>query len=134
MLIRELLDQSTKYTEFMETALTVNATDFKAMEALMDHGPMTAGQLAEAIGVTPGAATTVIDRLVEVGHVTREANPLDRRSVKVVPNPESLKSAWGHLAPIIAASESSVRKLKPETQQAIVEYLRSMIAAFSKTS
>lgn len=132
MLVRELLAESIKYTQFMESALQVNETDFKAMEALMENGPMTAGQLAQAVGVSPGAATSVIDRLVEVGHVTREQNKADRRGVLVVPNPASVASAWGHLAPIIASSESALQGLPEESQEAVVAYLKAMIEAFSK--
>ena len=133
MLVRQLLEQSAKYTEFMEGALSVNDTDFKAMGALMQNGPMTAGQLAKAVGVSPGAATSVIDRLVAVGHVTREQNATDRRGVLVVPNPASVASAWGHLAPIIATSEATIRNLDAPSQQAVVAYLEAMIAAFSRS-
>lgn len=131
-LVRDLLEQSGKYTEFMEAALKVNETDFRAMEALIENGPMTAGQLAQAVGVSPGAATSVIDRLVAVGHVTREQNKADRRGIVVVPNPKSVESAWGHLAPIIAMSEETIRSMKPEAQKAVVSYLEAMIAAFSR--
>jgi DNA-binding Lrp family transcriptional regulator len=130
MLVRQLLEQSVKYTQFMEHALNVNETDFKAMGALMQNGPMTAGQLAKAVGVSPGAATTVIDRLVAVGHVTRDVNPQDRRGIVVVPNPASVASAWGHLMPIIGNSEASIRSMSPEGQKAVVQYLEAMILAF----
>jgi DNA-binding MarR family transcriptional regulator len=131
-LMRELLDESGKFSEFMGSALHVNETDFKAMGALMGHGPMTAGQLAAAVGVSPGAATSVIDRLVALGHVTREQNSRDRRGVLVVPNPQSVASAWGLLAPIIAASESTIEGMDAEAQQAVVAYLTAMIDAFSR--
>ena len=115
----------------MGDALSVNDTDFKAMGALMENGAMTAGGLAKAIGVSAGAATSVIDRLVAEGHVTREQNPSDRRGVLVVPNPHSVESAWGHLAPIIAASENTIRAMDAQSQQAVVNYLEAMMAAFT---
>jgi DNA-binding MarR family transcriptional regulator len=130
-LVRELIEKSTEFNAFMETALSVNETDFRAMGALMENGAMTAGQLAKAVGVSPGAATSIIDRLVAVGHVTREQNAADRRGVLVVPNPNSVKSAWGHLAPIIATSESTIRGMDEASQRAVVAFLESMIAAFT---
>lgn len=130
-LMRQLLEQSDSFTEYMEDALSVNETDFKAMGALMENGAMTAGQLAQAIGVSPGAATTVIDRLVAVGHVTREPSATDRRGVMVVPNPSSVETAWGHLAPIIEASEGAIREMNPEAQEAVVAYLGAMVRAFT---
>jgi DNA-binding MarR family transcriptional regulator len=134
MLVRELLEQSAKYEHFIEGALNINETDFKAMGALMQQGSMTAGQLAKAVGVSPGATTSIIDRLAAVGHVTREQNASDRRGVVVVANPASIAAAWGHLMPIIAASESAIRSMPTEAQEAVVAYLRSMIEAYSKAA
>lgn len=131
-LFRQLLDESQQYTEFMGDALRVNDTDFKAMGALMENGAMTAGELAKAIGVSPGAATSVIDRLVAVGHATREQNPSDRRGVLVVPNPHSVESAWGHLAPIIATSEGTIRAMSTDEQRAVLTYLHAMRDAFTQ--
>ena len=132
ILFRQLLDESDHYTDFMGEALSVNDTDFKAMGALMENGAMTAGDLAKAIGVSAGAATSVIDRLVAVGHVTREPNPADRRAVLVVPNPRSVESAWGHLAPIIAASEGTIRGMSADDQRAVLAYLLAMRDAFTQ--
>lgn len=134
MLVRELLEQSAKYEHFIEGALNVNETDFKAMGALMQQGSMTAGQLAKAVGVSPGATTSIIDRLVAVGHVTREQNNQDRRGILVVANPASIAAAWSHLMPIIAASESTIRSMPSDAQEAVVEYLKSMINAYSQAS
>ena len=131
-LFRQLLDESEQYSEFMGDALRVNDTDFKAMGALMENGAMTAGELAKAIGVSPGAATSVIDRLAAVGHVTREQNPSDRRAVLVVPNPHSVESAWGHLAPIIATSEGTIRAMSTDEQRAVLTYLHAMRDAFTQ--
>ena len=132
MLVRTMLEQSQKFTHHIEAALHVNETDFKAMEALMENGPMTAGQLARAIGVSPGAVTSVIDRLVAVGHVSRQHDATDRRKVLVLPNPKSVDSAWSHLAPIIATSEGTIRKMEAASQQAVIDYLEAMIEAFSR--
>lgn len=41
------------------------------------------GELAEVLGITQGAVTPIIDKLVERGWVERFANPCDRRSVWV---------------------------------------------------
>jgi DNA-binding MarR family transcriptional regulator len=131
LLIRKLLELSAEYTARIGQSLNVNETDFRAMEALMENGSMSAGALAKAVGVSPGAATTMIDRLVAVGHVSREQNQKDRRSVQVIPNPESVDSAWGALAPIIAMSEETLNSMSPESQAAVVDYLKAMISAFS---
>src|ERR1700721_3021431 len=48
-------------------------TDSKAISTLMQEGPMTAGEIAKRLGLTTGAVTNVIDRLVRAGFVRRVA-------------------------------------------------------------
>jgi len=134
MLFRQLLELSEGYTKFMGSALSVNDTDFKAMGALMEVGPMSAGDLAKSIGVSPAAATSVIDRLVASGHVAREPSKTDRRALLVVPNPASVEKAWAHLAPIIQASEGTIRDMDTRDQHAVLAYLRAMTDAFVQSS
>jgi DNA-binding MarR family transcriptional regulator len=49
----------------------------------LTHGPHSVGQLAEILGVSPPAATQLVDRLVEHGMVERRHDPADRRVVLV---------------------------------------------------
>ena len=50
------------------------------------------GDVCEALGVSPGTATRVIDNLVRDGLVDRTENPDDRRSVCVVPTAKGRKA------------------------------------------
>ena len=67
--------------------LGVGITDTKAISALMQEGPMTAGQLGERLCITTGAVTNLVDRLENHGMVRREPDSSDRRKViiKVIP-------------------------------------------------
>lgn len=67
--------------------LGLHATDHKCIGLLSEAGSTTAGELAEATGLTTGAITGVIDRLEAAGFVRREDDPDDRRRViiRVVP-------------------------------------------------
>lgn len=59
-------------------------TDHKAFELVRRHGAsMTAGRIAELIGLSTGAVTGVIDRLERSGFVRRVRDPHDRRKVLV---------------------------------------------------
>ena len=49
----------------------------------LTRGPHSVGQLAEVLGVSPPAATQLVDRLVEHGMVERRHDPADRRVVLV---------------------------------------------------
>jgi DNA-binding MarR family transcriptional regulator len=79
-------------TIFFHTAVAdrmgISVTEAKCRSLLVQHGPLTAGGLAQRLGLTTGAVTGVIDRLVEAGLARRETDPTDRRRVVValVPN------------------------------------------------
>jgi DNA-binding MarR family transcriptional regulator len=47
------------------------------------HGQVTLKQLAKALHVKAPAASTMVERLVELGILTREENPTDRREVLI---------------------------------------------------
>jgi DNA-binding MarR family transcriptional regulator len=77
---------STEAALFHHHAAAANGlgiTDSKALSALTQEGPMTAGEIAKRLGLTTGAVTNVIDRLVRAGFVRRVADPTDRRKVIV---------------------------------------------------
>lgn len=59
---------------------------FPQMQALgfvVDHPGCTMGELAQALGIGLSAATGLIDRLVQHEFVEREADPNDRRIVRI---------------------------------------------------
>ena len=64
----------------------VNVTDLNCLNIVALTGPMTAGDLARATGLTTASITGVIDRLEDGGYVRRERDPGDRRRVIVTLN------------------------------------------------
>lgn len=75
---------ATAVIAFHETAARRNGmgiSEHKCLGALALLGPVTAGQLARETGFTTGAITGIVDRLERAGHVRREPNSEDRRSV-----------------------------------------------------
>jgi DNA-binding MarR family transcriptional regulator len=79
---------STLWTVLLHTAIAsrsgINVTDVQCVNLLQLRGPMTPGQLAEAMFLTTGGAiTAVIDRLEKAGMVRRRRDEADRRRVIV---------------------------------------------------
>ncbi len=62
----------------------LNRTDLRCLVILYRRGRVTAGELAGESGLTPGAITTVLDRLERGGYANRVPDPADRRRVLVV--------------------------------------------------
>jgi DNA-binding MarR family transcriptional regulator len=71
----------------------MNLTDLQCIHILASTGPITAGRLAEMMGLTTGAITGLINRLERAGYVRREPDPNDGRRVVIRPLPEKLESA-----------------------------------------
>lgn len=80
---RAFVDAVGLHGQAAATAAGLPATDWYALSVLDLDGDMTAGELAERTGLTTGAATRMIDRLVRAGRVRRVPDPGDRRRVLV---------------------------------------------------
>jgi len=63
--------------------LGLPSADFDAVRFLADEGPVAAGRIAEAMGITSGAVTGLVDRLERAGWVERARHEGDRRQVVV---------------------------------------------------
>lgn len=84
---RRLSTATIMFHQAVADRLGLHPTDHKCIGLLESTGWSTAGELAEATGLTTGAITGVIDRLEAAGFVRREDDPRDRRRVivRVVP-------------------------------------------------
>lgn len=92
-------------------ALGLNPSDHKCLDFLYQSGPMTAGELAEAAGLTTGAITGVADRLEAKGFVRRAKDPGDRRRVVIEPMREAIDREIG---PLVMLPQDGVRALSEE--------------------
>ena len=80
--------------------LGLNPTDLRCLDWLSETA-MTAGELAEATGLSSAATTTLLDRLERKGFVERERDTVDRRKVRVAMTPsgrELVSALYGPLA------------------------------------
>lgn len=71
--------------------MKLHPTDFHSIHLLDRYGAMTAGKLAARLGLTSGATTAAIDRLVELGYAERAASNTDRRSSIIRLLPEGIQ-------------------------------------------
>ena len=61
----------------------VNRTDLHLIDVLRTSGPLTATELARAVGLTSGGLSIALDRLERLGYIQRSQHPEDRRSVLI---------------------------------------------------
>ncbi len=122
--------------------LGVNRTDLRCLRLLVTRGPMTAGELAEATRLTPGALTTVVDRLERSGYAQRVRDVLDRRRILVEHTsriPELAEEVWGEISTQIAnvLTQYSTRELvttRNFVHQAAALHLRHAALTLAKKS
>lgn len=126
-LLREFLEVSESFERSLGVELQVNKTDLEAMEHLLMSGPLGPSELARRLGISTASTTTAIDRLVALGHVTREPNPNDRRGVLVVPQEASRARAMARLLPMIIGVDAELDNFDSDEQEAITRYLRRVV-------
>lgn len=132
MLLREFLTLSDAFEARLARALGVNRTDLDAMELLIEQGSMSPTDLARGLGITPAAATLVVDRLVAVGHAERAPHPTDRRAVRVVPHPASVARAMDELMPVIGEVDAVLDAFDPAERGTIEAYLEAVMGVYRR--
>ncbi|MCB0189442.1 MAG: MarR family transcriptional regulator [Caldilineaceae bacterium] len=120
--IRHMSTWTVMFHQAASLALGLNPTDGKCLSVLREMGPLTAGELAQLIGLTTGAVTGVIDRLEKRGFVQRVADPHDRRRVIVEPiagaiNTPEMGAIYG---PLAAATKSEFIDQYSDEELAVV--------------
>ncbi|WP_316312504.1 MarR family transcriptional regulator [Clavibacter michiganensis] len=122
-ILRDVLGLAAGFGRRLGGVLEVNPTDMKAMEHLIQEGSLSPTELAGRLGVSTAAATLVVDRLVEVGHVDRRPHPHDRRRVVVVPRPASVGQAMAELMPMIGGVARAADALTDAERAAVTRFL-----------
>lgn len=80
---RELFSAVDTALDAAAARMGINRTDLRCLEVLDRRGPLPAGALADAVGLSAAAVTKIVDRLVAVGYVERVRDVSDRRRVVV---------------------------------------------------
>jgi DNA-binding MarR family transcriptional regulator len=104
--------------------LDVTSNELEVLGTLFARGPLSAGDLAKRTGLTSGAVTRLIDRLVERGSVRRLADPEDRRRVLVETTPAALKACAPFYDPIAKEGTALLEERTEKELEIILEYLR----------
>jgi DNA-binding MarR family transcriptional regulator len=131
-LLGELIEVNRAYqsaVEKMDEAfcklMNVNRTDGRCLDVIDQRPGITAGELAVAVGLSPGAVTTVLDRLEKRGFVTRTRDPEDRRRVTLRLTPEANRLAWEAYGPLGEMGGPFIQEISDEELKAIIRFLRS---------
>jgi DNA-binding MarR family transcriptional regulator len=103
--IRDWQDAREAFDEAMAEKLGLIVAERRCLVALLT-GPKAAGILAQASGLTPAAATSMIDRLEKRGFVERQRDDQDRRKVFVALTRPASETLSRFYAPQVEATET----------------------------
>jgi DNA-binding MarR family transcriptional regulator len=122
--VRRSQNATDRFDQAVADALGLNRTDMRCLDVVQREGPVTAGRLAEATGLTTGAMTTALDRLERAGYARRVRDPGDRRRVLVEMTPEALKGAASFYSGHIALSERLYQRHSEAQLELLLEFVR----------
>jgi DNA-binding MarR family transcriptional regulator len=105
----------------------INLTDGRCLDLLDVHDGLTAGELAEAASLSPGAVTTVLDRLERMGLITRTRDEADRRRVLVEMTPKARQLAYEAYGPVSAYARDYIEQLTDDEIDVISRFLEVAI-------
>lgn len=111
----------------------LHPTDLQAMIAVREaesrDNPLTPGRLAEALGLSSGATTAVIDRLERAGHLRRVRESSDRRVVHLRYGESGQALASAFFRPLSARSHEVFSRFTDAELEIAARFLRGMTEA-----
>ncbi len=122
----ELRRAADRLDEAVAAQFGLNRTDLRCLGILYRRGRVTAGELAEESGLTPGAITTVLDRMERGGYANRVADPTDRRRVLVTSTAATRELGARMYGEVELAGRAQLEPLAPDHVAVIRDYLRGI--------
>src|ERR1700722_804631 len=111
------------FDDAVANKLGLNRTDFRCVDILDQHQPMTAGALAQATRLTSGAITFALDRLEQAGFVRRIRDETDRRRVLVELVPAAQRQAARIREPLVRYARAAMSKYTASELAVICDFL-----------
>ncbi|WP_394685835.1 MarR family winged helix-turn-helix transcriptional regulator [uncultured Microbacterium sp.] len=84
------------------------------------------GELTRYLGLSTASTTAILDRLERSGHITRAANPGDRRSIFIQATPRAHAEVRQTLGNMHDRMLAAVIDMTPDESAAVVAFLRRM--------
>jgi DNA-binding MarR family transcriptional regulator len=114
--------------------LGINQTDLICLNLLVRSGPMGAGQVADALGLTTAAISTMATRLEAGGYAFREIDPNDRRRILLHASEEGARRAFGLFDDLYAASTALGNEYSERELRTFVEVIERFCAIVNDKS
>ena len=124
--LNELRRAADRLDEAVAARFGLNRTDLRCLGIIYRRGRVTAGELAEESGLSPGAITTVLDRMERSGYANRVADPADRRRVLVTSTAATRELGARLYGEVELAGRAQLETVAPDHVEVIRDYLRGV--------
>ncbi len=121
--VRRSQSRTDAYDEAVAEAIGLNRTDQRCLDIIDQENGPTAGRLAEVMGLTTGAITTVLDRLERAGFAQRTRDESDRRRVRVTLTEKAQRELGPYYDPLMRMSEQLYSRYTDEELALLLRFL-----------
>ncbi|MHC1480985.1 MarR family winged helix-turn-helix transcriptional regulator [Frateuria aurantia] len=115
--------------EFQANDIGVRFTSYLLLKKLVALGPLTAGELAQAIDLDAGALTRQLDQLEKKGLLRRVRHEQDRRALRIEATPAGLALNHKSLLHADRVLAKALKALQPDEVGLLNDYLRRVLDA-----
>src|SRR5215467_2130572 len=112
------------FSQTVAERLGMASSDLECLDFIALRDVATAGELAEATGLTTGAVTGVIDRLEKAGFARRERDVEDRRKVLV----RVLPAVERKIVPMYASLAQAMKNILSDYSDAEIALLHGFVS------
>jgi DNA-binding MarR family transcriptional regulator len=133
--LREMTAQSDRIGRHFARQNEVGGSDFDALLHIMvaetAGTPLTLAQLRQRMDVSPAAITYLVDRMINAGHIRREADPGDRRKSLLRYEQPGMALARAFFSPLGSEVRSAMKDLPDRDLAAAHRVFTAMIGAMA---
>jgi len=133
--LRAMTAQSDRISRQFARLHDVSSSDFHALLHIMlaesAGKPLTLAQLRQRVDMSAAAVTYLVDRMIDSGHIRREADPDDRRKWLLRYEDHGMTLAFAFFGPLGAHLRSAMEDLDDQDLAAAHRVFARMISAMS---
>jgi DNA-binding MarR family transcriptional regulator len=112
--------------------LGIGISDVSAMNHLAAASEAVGpGWLSQRLGITPAAATELVDRLERAGHLNRQRDTVDRRRVMLQPTDSALSAIGNQLQPLLRQLDAVVAEFDVDDRDVIRRFLDRVVDSYT---
>jgi DNA-binding MarR family transcriptional regulator len=94
--------------------------------------PVRLADVAKAVGISQGTASTLVEALVRDGLVARNPDNVDRRAVRLTTTPDGAAQAQAWLGDYLRIADEIFSSLDPAEQRTLTDLLNRLAEAVSE--